>query len=98
MKKKTNPVWGGRFKKKIGLLSGKIHAGKSRNDQVVTDIKLWVKEKLKKLSQKISRLQIIVTMKAEKNIDVIMPGFTHSQNAQPISFAHYLLSFFAKHI
>lgn len=82
------------LKKKIGLLSGKIHAGKSRNDQVVTDIKLWVKEKLKKLSQKISRLQIIVTMKAEKNIDVIMPGFTHSQNAQPISFAHYLMSFF----
>ena len=45
-------------------------------------------------SKKISRLQTIITMKAEKNIDVIMPGFTHSQNAQPISFAHYLMSFF----
>ena len=82
------------LKKRIGSLSGKIHTGKSRNDQVVTDIKLWVKEKLKNLSKKISRLQTIITKKAEKNIDVIMPGFTHSQNAQPISFAHYLMSFF----
>jgi len=82
------------LKKKIGLLSGKIHTGKSRNDQVVTDMKLWVKEKLKNLSKKISYLQKIIIKKAEKNIDVIMPGFTHSQNAQPISFAHYLMSFF----
>ena len=82
------------LKKRIGSLSGKIHTGKSRNDQVVTDIKLWIKEKLKNLSKKISRLQTIITKKAEKNINVIMPGFTHSQNAQPISFAHYLMSFF----
>ena len=82
------------LKKKIGLLSGKIHTGKSRNDQVVTDMKLWVKEKLKNLSKKISYLQKIIIKKAEKNIDLIMPGFTHSQNAQPISFAHYLMSFF----
>ena len=82
------------LKKKIGLLSGKIHTGKSRNDQVVTDMKLWVKEKLNNLSKKISYLQKIIIKKAEKNIDLIMPGFTHSQNAQPISFAHYLMSFF----
>ena len=82
------------LKKKIGLLSGKIHTGKSRNDQVVTDMKLWVKEKLKNLSKKISYLQKIIIKKAERNIDLIMPGFTHSQNAQPISFAHYLMSFF----
>ena len=82
------------LKKKIGLLSGKIHTGKSRNDQVVTDMKLWVKEKLKNLSKKICYLQKIIIKKAEKNIDLIMPGFTHSQNAQPISFAHYLMSFF----
>ena len=78
------------LKKKIGILSGKIHTGKSRNDQVVTDMKLWVKEKLKNLSKKISFLQKIIIKKAEKNIELIMPGFTHSQNAQPISFAHYL--------
>jgi argininosuccinate lyase len=82
------------LKKKIGILSGKIHTGKSRNDQVVTDMKLWVKEKLKNLSKKISFLQKIIIKKAEKNIELIMPGFTHSQNAQPISFAHYLMSFF----
>ena len=82
------------LKTKLGNLSGKIHAGKSRNDQVATDMKLWVKDKLKTLSLKISKLQKIVIRKAEKHIETIMPGFTHSQNAQPISFAHYLMCFF----
>ena len=54
------------LKKKIGSLSGKIHTGKSRNDQVVTDTKLWVKEKLKNLSKKISRLQTIITIRLKK--------------------------------
>ena len=80
--------------KKIGSLSGKIHTGKSRNDQVSTDIKLWIREKLEILSLKISKLQKVIIKKAEINIETIMPGFTHSQNAQPISFAHYLMSFF----
>ncbi len=82
------------LKKKIGSLSGKIHTGKSRNDQVSTDIKLWIREKLEILSLKISKLQKVIIKKAEINIETIMPGFTHSQNAQPISFAHYLMSFF----
>jgi argininosuccinate lyase len=82
------------LKKKIGKLAGKIHTGKSRNDQVATDMKLWIKGKLKEIINKITMLQRVIIKKSETNISTIMPGFTHSQNAQPISFAHYLMSFF----
>jgi len=82
------------LKKKIGKLAGKIHTGKSRNDQVATDVKLWVKRRIKNLINKICKLQKTIIKKAEKNLKVIMPGFTHSQNAQPITYSHYLLSFF----
>ena len=82
------------LKKKIGKLAGKIHTGKSRNDQVATDIKLWIKKKLGYIILKIKKIQKTIIKKSENNIDVIMPGFTHSQNAQPILFSHYLLSFF----
>ncbi len=80
--------------KKIGRLAGKIHTGKSRNDQVATDFKLWIKGKLKEIILKLKVIQKTIIKISEKNIDVIMPGFTHSQNAQPISYAHYLMSFF----
>ena len=82
------------LKKKIGRLAGKIHTGKSRNDQVVTDLKMWIREKLKIIIIKIQLLQKTILKRSELNIDVIMPGFTHSQNAQPISLSHYFLSFF----
>lgn len=82
------------LKKKIGHLSGKIHTGKSRNDQVVTDLKLWTMEKSQILITDIVTIQKTILKKAETHIDVIMPGFTHLQNAQPVLFSHYLLSFF----
>ncbi len=82
------------LKKKIGLLSGKIHTGKSRNDQVVTDLKLWIKDKIGIVIKQIKKIQRTIILKAQKNINIIMPGFTHSQNAQPILFSHYLLAFF----
>ena len=82
------------LKKKIGSLSGKIHTGKSRNDQVVTDLKLWTIEKLDILVKNIIDIQKAIIKKAEINFSVIMPGFTHLQNAQPVLFAHYLLSLF----
>ncbi len=82
------------LKKKIGKLAGKIHTGKSRNDQVATDIKLWIKNKLFNVIFKINKIQKTIIKKAETNLDIIMPGFTHSQNAQPILYSHYLLSFF----
>ena len=82
------------LRKKIGDVAGKIHTGKSRNDQVVTDLKMWVKEKLRLIIKKIQNIQKIIIRKSENNIGIIMPGFTHSQNAQPVLFSHYLLSFF----
>ena len=82
------------LKEKIGNLAGKIHTGKSRNDQVATDLKLWIKEKIENIVVKIIRTQKTIIKKAEKNLDVIMPGFTHLQNAQPILFSHYIMSFF----
>ncbi len=82
------------LKKRIGRLAGKLHTGKSRNDQVATDVKLWIKEKLKNVINKIIKIQKTIIKKSESNLNVIMPGFTHSQNAQPILYAHYLLSFF----
>ena len=82
------------LKKRVGRLAGKLHTGKSRNDQVATDVKLWTKEKIKNVIKKIKRIQKTIVRKSESNLNVIMPGFTHSQNAQPILYAHYLLSFF----
>lgn len=82
------------LKKKIGDLAGKIHTGKSRNDQVVTDLKLWVKEQVNIILKLIKMNQRTIIKKAEKNISIIMPGFTHLQNAQPVLFSHYLLAFF----
>ena len=80
--------------KRVVRLAGKLHTGKSRNDQVATDVKLWTKEKIKKVIDKIKKIQKTIIKKSESNLNVIMPGFTHSQNAQPILYAHYLLSFF----
>ena len=82
------------LKKKVGRIAGKIHTGKSRNDQVVTDVKLWVKKRIENLIYKIKKIQKTIIKQSEKNLRVIMPGFTHSQNAQPITYSHYLLSFF----
>ena len=82
------------LKKRVGRLAGKLHTGKSRNDQVATDVKLWTKEKIKNVIKKIKKIQKTIIRKSESNLNVIMPGFTHSQNAQPILYAHYLLSFF----
>ncbi len=77
-----------------GPSAGYLHTARSRNDQVVTDFKLWIKEASKEILKDISFLMKNIIKKAEKNIDTVMPGFTHLKNAQPISFAHYLLSYY----
>ena len=82
------------LKEKIGDLAGKIHTGKSRNDQVVTDFKMWIRDKSTTLLKKILEIQKVIVRKAEEQIDTVMPGFTHSQNAQPILFSHYLMCVF----
>ena len=78
----------------IGPTAGFLHTARSRNDQVVTDFKLWIKDASKETLTNISLVMKSLIKKAEKNTDTVMPGFTHLKNAQPISFAHYLLSYY----
>ena len=77
----------------IGENAGYLHIARSRNDQVVTDFKLWVKKASLEIINKINDLIKSFLKKSESNINTIMPGFTHLKNAQPISFAHYLLAY-----
>jgi argininosuccinate lyase len=78
----------------IGPLSGKLHTGRSRNDQVATDFRLWVLTALPKLDAAIATLQTALLARAEKDADVLMPGYTHLQRAQPILLSHWWLSHF----
>jgi len=77
----------------IGNDAGFMHIARSRNDQVITDFKLWIKKSSKEIVNNINILIKSFLKKSEKNIKTIMPGFTHLKNAQPISFAHYLLAY-----
>lgn len=76
----------------IGDIGGKLHTGRSRNDQVATDMRLWMKSAVKGLIQSLVDSIKIVSKKASDNIDVIMPGYTHLQRAQPVRFSHWILS------
>jgi argininosuccinate lyase len=78
----------------IGPSAGFMHTARSRNDQVVTDFKLWVRESSEDILKDITNVMKILIKKAEQNTDTVMPGFTHLKNAQPISFAHYLLAYY----
>tara|TARA_Y100000590_G_scaffold375125_1_gene439846 strand:- start:438 stop:1838 length:1401 start_codon:yes stop_codon:yes gene_type:complete len=77
----------------IGDDAGFIHTARSRNDQVITDFKLWLKNSTNEIIILLNSSIKILIANAEKNIETIMPGFTHLKNAQPISFAHYLLAY-----
>ena len=77
----------------IGNDAGYLHIARSRNDQVITDFKLWLKKSSKIIVQNLDNLIKNFLKKAENNVGTIMPGFTHLKNAQPISFAHYLLAY-----
>ena len=77
----------------IGEDAGYIHTARSRNDQVITDLKIWMKKATKEININLEKI-IKSTLKiSEKNIETIMPGFTHLKNAQPISLAHYLMAY-----
>ena len=82
-----------RLFKIIGNDAGFIHTGRSRNDQVITDFKLWIKSSTQKLDRKLIKLIKTILKIANNNIQTIMPGFTHLKNAQPVSLAHYLLAY-----
>ena len=77
----------------IGEDAGYLHIARSRNDQVITDFKLWIKKASNEIINNLDNLIKNFLKKAENNIQTIMPGFTHLKNAQPISFAHYLLAY-----
>ena len=78
----------------IGDVAGKLHTARSRNDQVATDFKLYIRDAIDAIDLLLKNLQINLIKKAEANINTIMPGFTHLQTAQPISFAHHLMAYF----
>ena len=77
----------------IGEDAGYVHTARSRNDQVVTDFKIWIRSSTKEINQDLKILIKTIIKISEKNIYTIMPGFTHLKNAQAISFAHYLMAF-----
>jgi len=78
---------------KIGSIAGKLHTGRSRNDQVVTDFKLWIKKYSQIIDDEIKNLQKALVKIAKKNTRTVMPGYTHLQIAQPVSLAHHCLAY-----
>ncbi|AYA41481.1 argininosuccinate lyase [Xenorhabdus nematophila] len=83
----------GRLIAKVGDLGKKLHTGRSRNDQVATDLKLWCKDQIAHIQQALIELQQALVFTAENNQDAVMPGYTHLQRAQPITFAHWCLAY-----
>ncbi|GGZ83700.1 argininosuccinate lyase [Ignatzschineria indica] len=79
---------------KIGIAGKRLHTGRSRNDQVATDIRLWLRKELDHIDLELKRLQEGILAVAEREYDTIMPGFTHLQVAQPITFGHHLMAWF----
>ena len=77
----------------IGEEAGYVHTARSRNDQVITDFKIWIRKSTNEININIEKIKKTSIKLAEKNIQTIMPGFTHLKNAQAISFAHYLMSY-----
>ncbi len=79
---------------RIGITGKKLHTGRSRNDQVATDIRLYVRDEIDVIVKELTRLQEGLLFVAEREADTIMPGFTHLQTAQPVTFGHHLLAWF----
>ncbi|MGD9144712.1 MAG: argininosuccinate lyase [Anaerolineae bacterium] len=80
----------------IGPAAGKLHTGRSRNDQVATDLRLYLLGEMRSLDDALSQLQLAIVDSAEAHLGAIMPGYTHLQQAQPLLFSHWLMSFFWK--
>jgi len=83
-----------RLIERIGPVGGKLHTARSRNDQVALDIRLYLRDELKAITAFLASLQGALLDQAEANIEVIMPGFTHLQTAQPILFGHHMLAYY----
>ncbi|HEX7588296.1 MAG TPA: argininosuccinate lyase [Anaerolineae bacterium] len=78
----------------VGAVAGKLHTGRSRNDQVATDTHLFVLAAIRATQAGVRNLQAAITEQAEKHLDILMPGYTHLQRAQPILFSHWLMAYF----
>jgi argininosuccinate lyase len=76
----------------IGDAGKKLHTGRSRNDQVATDIRLWLRDEIDLIAAELARLQLALLDLAEREVDTILPGFTHLQVAQPITFGHHMMA------
>ncbi|MCB0128599.1 MAG: argininosuccinate lyase, partial [Caldilineaceae bacterium] len=76
----------------IGAVAGKLHTGRSRNDQVATDVRLWLRKEIQTLRRHLHELIRVTVARAEQEIDILMPGYTHLQPAQPIRWSHWLLN------
>ncbi|UXU63749.1 argininosuccinate lyase [Staphylococcus agnetis] len=79
---------------RIGAVGGKLHTGRSRNDQVATDMHLYTKKEVKQIIEAIESFQKTIVNLADEHVETIMPGYTHLQRAQPISFAHHIMTYF----
>src|SRR5207248_232978 len=77
----------------LGDVGRKLHTGRSRNDQIVTDVKLWVREAIDEIDARLRELQASFLSAAERDRDLILPGYTHLQRAQPVLAAHYFLAY-----
>jgi argininosuccinate lyase len=82
---------------RLGDIGRKLHTGRSRNDQVVTDVKLWVRDAIDNLDGQLRELQAALLAAAESNHDLVLPGYTHLQRAQPVLAAHYFLAYVEKY-
>ena len=78
---------------RIGEPAGRLHTARSRNDQVATDFRLWVRDTIDMVDEQLRDLQRALIEKAEQHADTVMPGFTHLQSAQPVTFGHHLLAY-----
>ena len=82
-----------RLKDVIGTPAGRLHTARSRNDQVATDFRLWVRDRIDELDAALARLQLSLARKAATHAGTVMPGFTHLQPAQPVTFGHHLMAY-----
>ncbi len=78
----------------IGPVAGRLHTARSRNDQVATDFRLWVRDSIDAVEAGLTALQMALVMRAEEHADAVMPGFTHLQSAQPVTLGHHLMAWY----
>ena len=83
-----------KLKEKVGIVAGKLHTARSRNDQIVLDERMYLKEEVLKIQDLLKDLQKSLLSSAQKNLGIIMPGYTHLQHAQPLLFSHHLMAYF----